>query len=497
MTVSNTNKKNTYTGDGATTTFAFTFKVIKSADVLVKIKDVSGLFTTKTEGTHYNVTGTLPGTGNVVFTAGNIPISTDTIILTRDMDFLQETDLVEKDAFPSDTVEQQLDQLTMQDLQLKEVSDRVVQLDETVDTDTVSATLPTPSANKFIAWNDDATALEGVTYTAVGLGSLLDDPSPQCAADLDMNGFNLVFDDNKGVKDDQGNELLWFQNLGTNTAVNHFEITNAATGSNPLFSVAGDDANIGMNFISKGTGVYTFQGSADTAAEVRLGEDTDNGVNYIGLKAPAAVTSNTTFVLPDGDGTANQALATDGSGNLVFKSAPDLDGGVWKKITTTTASSDATINFTGLDSTYKTYWLVMSNVQPATDNVSLLLRVGTGAGPTYDTGSNYKFSTFAYDSSGSGSSSANNSTNSINIVVGGQGNTSQELLGGNIFIYNPSDSSYFTYLTTNICLRDASGNITNINGSGMYAVTTAVTAIRLYYGSGDVSIGEFTLYGLK
>ena len=52
--------------------------------------------------------------------------------------------------------------------------------------------------------------------------------------------------------------------------------------------------------------------------EVRFNEGTNNGTNYIGIRAPNAVTGSQTFVLPDGDGTAGQFLKTDGSGNLDF-----------------------------------------------------------------------------------------------------------------------------------------------------------------------------------
>jgi len=55
-----------------------------------------------------------------------------------------------------------------------------------------------------------------------------------------------------------------------------------------------------------------------TGGELRFNEGTNNGIKYIGLKAPNAVTASKTFVLPDGDGTAGQFLKTDGSGNLDF-----------------------------------------------------------------------------------------------------------------------------------------------------------------------------------
>jgi hypothetical protein len=57
---------------------------------------------------------------------------------------------------------------------------------------------------------------------------------------------------------------------------------------------------------------------SSTGGSVKLYEDTDNGTNFVALKAPNAVTSDTTLTLPDGDGTSGQFLKTDGSGQLSF-----------------------------------------------------------------------------------------------------------------------------------------------------------------------------------
>jgi len=48
----------------------------------------------------------------------------------------------------------------------------------------------------------------------------------------------------------------------------------------------------------------------------RYFENDGNGSNYVGLKAPAAVTADVTLTLPNGDGDADEFLKTDGSGNL-------------------------------------------------------------------------------------------------------------------------------------------------------------------------------------
>lgn len=76
------------------------------------------------------------------------------------------------------------------------------------------------------------------------------------------------------------------------------------------------------------SGTLTVAGTSSTSAEIRLAEDTDNGTNYIGLKAPLSVGTSKTFVLPDADGSANQVLKTDGSANLgwVTVTAPNTDG---------------------------------------------------------------------------------------------------------------------------------------------------------------------------
>lgn len=72
-------------------------------------------------------------------------------------------------------------------------------------------------------------------------------------------------------------------------------------------------------------GTLAAKGTSSSAADLKLYEDTDNGTNYAGFKAPAALAANVQWVLPDADGTANQVLKTDGSGNLGWASAASGD----------------------------------------------------------------------------------------------------------------------------------------------------------------------------
>src|SRR5210317_1764063 len=84
-------------------------------------------------------------------------------------------------------------------------------------------------------------------------------------------------------------------------------VAGTLTGSSALIA----DANLAINQAIVGN-------SLTTGGQVKFNEGTNNGTAFIGLKAPDAVTTSTTFVLPDGDGTTGQFLKTDGSGNLDF-----------------------------------------------------------------------------------------------------------------------------------------------------------------------------------
>jgi len=65
--------------------------------------------------------------------------------------------------------------------------------------------------------------------------------------------------------------------------------------------------------------VVATQVNVTAEGPVRFEDNT--GGQYVGLKAPATVSSNVTFTLPGADGSSGQAIVTDGSGNLSFGTA--------------------------------------------------------------------------------------------------------------------------------------------------------------------------------
>lgn len=102
--------------------------------------------------------------------------------------------------------------------------------------------------------------------------------------------------------------------LDTSTTPATLKIRNAA---NDGFITLGTAAtNFGLAGLSGAT--FTGDITLNAQSDVRFA-DSDSS-NYVALQAPATVSSNVTFTLPAADGTANQALKTDASGNLGFAS---------------------------------------------------------------------------------------------------------------------------------------------------------------------------------
>jgi len=132
MTISSTTVKNSYSGNGTLDTFNYTFKVFADADLQVIIRDASATETVKTLTTHYTVTGAGNANGGtIVFTTGNIPTNTETVVIRRASPQTQAIDYIANDPFPAESHEEGLDRSMMAIQQLQEEIDRSIKLSRT------------------------------------------------------------------------------------------------------------------------------------------------------------------------------------------------------------------------------------------------------------------------------------------------------------------------------------------------------------------------------
>jgi len=153
MTVSSTTTKNSYSGDGSTTTFAYAFKIFADADLTVILRSAAGTETVQTLTTNYTVTnaGNASG-GNVVFVTA--PASGVTVVIRRNMAQTQSTDYTANDPFPAESHEDALDRLTFIAQQQQEEVDRSIKLSRTNTMTSTEFTVgASDRANKILAFD--------------------------------------------------------------------------------------------------------------------------------------------------------------------------------------------------------------------------------------------------------------------------------------------------------------------------------------------------------
>ena len=162
------------------------------------------------------------------------------------------------------------------------------------------------------------------------------------AIGTDVQAYDPQLADIAGLTPSDNNFIV---GTGTNFVT---ESGSTARTSLGLGSIATQDSNnvtITGGSISGVTFAYTtpltIPGTSSSTGEIRLAEDTDNGTNYVGLKAPAAITSNLSWTLPAADGLSGQFLSTDGSGALSWQTP----GGAGDVVGPSSATDNAAVRF--------------------------------------------------------------------------------------------------------------------------------------------------------
>jgi len=152
-----------YAGNGVTDEFSFPYKFNADADLVVVLTNAVGQETVQTLTTHYTVAGAGNPAGGTV-TMLTPPATGETLTIYRQVDNVQETDLSNQGAYFLETLENALDYLTMITQQISELVSRCIQIAISADVTDVEMT---PSASKFLRWNDTADGLSNVELSVI------------------------------------------------------------------------------------------------------------------------------------------------------------------------------------------------------------------------------------------------------------------------------------------------------------------------------------------
>ena len=181
-----------------------------------------------------------------------------------------------------------------------------------------------------------------------------------------------------------------------------------------------------------------------------------------------------------------------------------VSGGALNLISTSTASSSSTIDFTsGIDSTYKEYIFKFINMHPATNNVKWTFQSDTGTNTNYNQTITSVDFISQHSESGSaselGEASANYQSQDTAFQPIGQlvGNGSDESVSGTLHIFDPSNTTFVKHFIANTNVYRQDDYTRQHFTSGYINTTTALTRFRFKFDSGNTDSGVIKLYGVS
>lgn len=167
-------------------------------------------------------------------------------------------------------------------------------------------------------------------------------------------------------------------------------------------------------------------------------------------------------------------------------------------IATATASNSAVIDFT-LPSGYDYFELFINYLVPQTDATSFFMRASIDGGSTFLAGAS-DYTVQRNNLTGSGGTTyvpSYGTAAQISSIGNLVGNASTDFFRGSFRIFNPSTSGSNKYVTGEVSMMRSDNQPALISLSAIINNTSAVNAIRLLMSSGNITSGQFSLYGYK
>ena len=180
-----------------------------------------------------------------------------------------------------------------------------------------------------------------------------------------------------------------------------------------------------------------------------------------------------------------------------------ISGGGLNLISTQTASSSSTIDFTsGIDSTYKEYIFKFINIHPATDGANFQVNFRDG-GSDYDATKTTTFFNAFHDESDANTGlnyfAANDlaqstSFQNISLAVGADNDQSSS---GELLLFSPSSTTFVKHFISQFDSYESTNYNTNYFVAGYCNVTAAIDGVQFKFSSGNIDSGVIKMYGLS
>ncbi len=164
----------------------------------------------------------------------------------------------------------------------------------------------------------------------------------------------------------------------------------------------------------------------------------------------------------------------------------------------TVAAATLDIVLTGYTA-YRGLQFVLGGFLPATDAASLWMRFSTDGGSNYLTATNYSFASWVTVDDGTSGAVCNSAASTITMSAGGGvGNASTEGINAVITMLNQTSTAFYTRVKFATTFMDptATSRLIDVVGSGCYKVAQDTDAVRFMFSAGNISAGNYAVYGL-
>jgi len=184
-------------------------------------------------------------------------------------------------------------------------------------------------------------------------------------------------------------------------------------------------------------------------------------------------------------------------------SMASLTTGSMTLISEQTASASASIEFTtGIDSTYPIYKFEFINMHPATDNTEFQFQGSTNGGSSYGVTITSTFFRAYHDEADTGTAleyqTGKDLAQSTSFqVLAEYGNDNDQSTSGELFIFNPSSTTFVKHFMSNFNFSNGSNYSMNTRCAGYFNTTSAVDGFQFKTNSGNTDSGTIKLYGIK
>ena len=185
--------------------------------------------------------------------------------------------------------------------------------------------------------------------------------------------------------------------------------------------------------------------------------------------------------------------------NLLGLDDKPLDG--WTLLSTTVASSDATIDITGLSSDYFVYKFIWYAILPATTLQSLHILTSSDNGSNWDVGaSDYAWANHRVTmTTVPGHTPTGDDADAQMVVTNTMDTGTDQTADLEITCFNPSGTEYtkFKWEVSGTMNNEGTSN-EHIMGAGLrLEAAAAVNGVRFLFASGNITSGQLWVYGIK